>query len=33
LILQKKKRKQVVGIVDWLSLIYKRGDIQKFLEY
>jgi hypothetical protein len=31
--LQKKKRKQVAGIVDWLSLIYERGDIQKFLEY
>jgi adenylate kinase len=33
LLLQKKKRKQVAGIVDWLSLIYERGDIQKFLEY
>ena len=33
LFLQKKKRKQVVGIIDWLSLIYKRGDIQKFFEY
>lgn len=33
LLLQKKKRKQVVGIVDWLSLIHERGDIQKFLEY
>jgi adenylate kinase len=28
---QKKTRK--IGIVDWLSLVYKKGDLQKFLEY
>jgi adenylate kinase len=30
--LQKKSRKQI-GIIDWLSLVYERGDAQKFLEY
>jgi adenylate kinase len=30
--LQKKSRKQV-GIIDWLSLVYEKGDAQKFLEY
>jgi len=30
--LQKKSRKQI-GIVDWLSLVYEKGDAQKFLEY
>jgi adenylate kinase len=28
---QKKTRK--IGIVDWLSLVHKKGDLQKFLEY
>lgn len=30
--LQKKSRKQL-GIIDWLSLVYEKGDAQKFLEY
>jgi len=30
--LQKKSRKQI-GIIDWLSLVYEKGDAQKFLEY
>jgi adenylate kinase len=30
--LQKKSRKQV-GIIDWLSIVYEKGDAQKFLEY
>lgn len=29
---QKKSRKQI-GIIDWLSLVYEKGDAQKFLEY
>ena len=32
LLLQKKLRRRI-GIVDWLSLIYEKGDIKKFLEY
>jgi adenylate kinase len=28
----KKSRKQI-GIIDWLSLVYEKGDAQKFLEY
>ena len=32
LLLQKKLRAQV-GFVDWLSLVNKNGDLQKFLEY
>jgi adenylate kinase len=31
-ILQKKSRNQI-GIVDWLALIYQKGDVQKLLEY
>ena len=27
-----KSRKQI-GIIDWLSLVYEKGDAQKFLEY
>jgi adenylate kinase len=30
--LQKKSRKQI-GIIDWLYLVYEKGDAQKFLEY
>lgn len=30
--LRKKSRKQI-GIIDWLSLVYEKGDAQKFLEY
>src|SRR5712691_1005169 len=30
--LQKKSGKQI-GIIDWLSLVYEKGDAQKFLEY
>lgn len=30
--LQKKSRKQI-GIIDWLSLVYEKGDGKKFLEY
>jgi adenylate kinase len=30
--LQKKSREQI-GIIDWLSLVYEKGDAQKFLEY
>jgi broad-specificity NMP kinase len=31
-ILQKKSRNQI-GIVDWLALVYEKGDVQKLLEY
>jgi adenylate kinase len=27
------KLKHKIGMVDWLSLVYEKGDIQKFLEY
>ncbi|MFZ0894162.1 MAG: hypothetical protein WAZ77_06630, partial [Candidatus Nitrosopolaris sp.] len=27
-----KSRKQI-GLIDWLSLVYEKGDAQKFLEY
>ena len=27
-----KSRKQI-GVIDWLSLVYEKGDAQKFLEY
>jgi len=30
--LRKKSRKQIESI-DWLSLVYEKGDAQKFLEY
>jgi len=30
--LKKKSRKQI-GVIDWLSLVYEKGDAQKFLEY
>jgi adenylate kinase len=30
--LQKKSSKQI-GIVDWLSVVYERGDAQRLLEY
>ncbi|HET7147404.1 MAG TPA: AAA family ATPase [Candidatus Nitrosopolaris sp.] len=29
--LQKSRRQ--IGIIDWLSLVYEKGDAQKFLEY
>lgn len=31
-LLQKKSRNQI-GIVDWLALVYEKGDVQKLLEY
>jgi len=31
-ILRKKSRNQI-GIVDWLALVYEKGDVQKLLEY
>ena len=30
--LHKKSRKQIES-VDWLSLVYEKGDAQRFLEY
>jgi adenylate kinase len=32
-LLLQKKLKHEIGIVDWLSLVYEKGDVQKFLEY
>jgi adenylate kinase len=32
LLLQNKLRHEI-GTVDWLSLVYEKGDVQKFLEY
>jgi adenylate kinase len=32
-LLLQNKLKHEIGIVDWLSLVYERGDVQKFLEY
>ena len=32
LLLQNKLRHEI-GMVDWLSLVYEKGDVQKFLEY
>ena len=32
LLLQQKKNRKI-GTVDWLSLVRKKGDIEKFLEY
>jgi adenylate kinase len=31
--LLQKKRRGTIGIVDWLSLVYKKGDVKNFLEY
>jgi adenylate kinase len=31
--LLQKKSKRRIGIVDWLSLVYEKEDVQKFLEY
>ena len=31
-ILRKKSRNQI-GVVDWLALVYEKGDVQKLLEY
>ena len=28
-----QKRKRKIGTVDWLSLVHKKGDLNKFLEY
>jgi adenylate kinase len=33
LLLLHQKRTRKIGIVDWLSLVHKKGDLQKFLEY
>ena len=32
-LLLQNKSKHEIGMVDWLSLVYERGDVQKFLEY
>ena len=32
-LLLQNKLKHEIGIVDWLSLVYEKGDVQKFLEY
>jgi adenylate kinase len=32
-LLLQKKLKHEIGMVDWLSLVYEKGDVQKFLEY
>ena len=32
-LLLQNKLKHEIGIVDWLSLVYEKGDIQKFFEY
>ena len=32
ILLSTKKKKRKVGAVDWLALVYKNGDVQKFLE-
>lgn len=31
--LLQNKLKRKIGMVDWLSLVYEKGDAQKFLEY
>jgi adenylate kinase len=31
--LLQNKLKRKIGMVDWLSLVYEKGDVQKFLEY
>jgi adenylate kinase len=31
--LLQNKLKRNIGMVDWLSLVYEKGDVQKFLEY
>ena len=28
-----KKSKKQIGIIDWLSIVYEKGDAQRFLEY
>jgi adenylate kinase len=33
LLLLHQKRARKIGIVDWLSLVHKKGDLQKLLEY
>ena len=33
LLLLRQKRARKIGIVDWLSLVHKKGDLQKLLEY
>jgi adenylate kinase len=32
-LLLQNKLKREIGMVDWLSMIYEKGDVQKFLEY
>jgi adenylate kinase len=32
-LLLQNKSKHEIGMVDWLSLVYEKGDVQKFLEY
>ena len=32
-LLLQNKLKREIGMVDWLSLVYEKGDVQKFLEY
>jgi broad-specificity NMP kinase len=27
------KMNRKIGVVDWLSLVYERGDVGRFLEY
>ena len=31
--LLQNKLKREIGMIDWLSLVYEKGDVQKFLEY
>jgi adenylate kinase len=33
ILLLQNKLKHKIGMVDWLSLVYEKGDVQKFLEY
>lgn len=32
-LLLQNKLKREIGMIDWLSLVYEKGDVQKFLEY
>lgn len=32
-LLLQNKSKHEIGMIDWLSLVYEKGDVQKFLEY
>jgi adenylate kinase len=33
ILLLRQKRERKIGTVDWLSLVHKKGDLNKFLEY